>query len=263
MKLNQVKFIPKTNAVADVYTEATGMPIIGELMAVAAGNGESNPFKNVVLNITDKYGDGNGRYVLTFNGNTDAEMSFTLYGENDFELSAGSFSPNTSTKYDTLFYDRVYNNIMEFPNGGTYEVLIIETEETYSGKWTLNDATANCENTEFPSVEDIQVEETEDGWVGRVTFDRDIRTYGDFYFEIGNGTLAIGDFCLESDLWDESQFEYLGNNTFQVSDFTVDNRQSGEFDDFTVTMNIGKFEECKSEQQDVVGTVTTLPHEEM
>lgn len=37
MKLNEVKYLPKTNAVADVYTEATGMPIIGELMAVAAG----------------------------------------------------------------------------------------------------------------------------------------------------------------------------------------------------------------------------------
>lgn len=35
--MDKITFIPQTNAVADVYTEATGMPIIGELMAVAAG----------------------------------------------------------------------------------------------------------------------------------------------------------------------------------------------------------------------------------
>lgn len=37
MKLNQVKYLPKTNAIADVYSKATGMPIVGELMAAAAG----------------------------------------------------------------------------------------------------------------------------------------------------------------------------------------------------------------------------------
>lgn len=46
MKLNQVKFLPKTNAVADVYTEATGMPIIGELMAVAAGLDQEDENEN-------------------------------------------------------------------------------------------------------------------------------------------------------------------------------------------------------------------------
>lgn len=35
MKLNEVKFIPKTNAVSAVIAEATGMPIVGELMAFA------------------------------------------------------------------------------------------------------------------------------------------------------------------------------------------------------------------------------------
>ena len=35
MKTNEVKFIPKTNAVSAVIAEATGMPIIGELMAFA------------------------------------------------------------------------------------------------------------------------------------------------------------------------------------------------------------------------------------
>lgn len=39
MKLNDVKFLPATNAVADVYTKATGMPIVGEMMVAAAGQG--------------------------------------------------------------------------------------------------------------------------------------------------------------------------------------------------------------------------------
>lgn len=33
--MDKITFIPQTNAVSDVYTEATGMPIIGELMAFA------------------------------------------------------------------------------------------------------------------------------------------------------------------------------------------------------------------------------------
>jgi len=39
MKLNDVKFLPATNAVADVYTKATGLPIVGEMMVAAAGQG--------------------------------------------------------------------------------------------------------------------------------------------------------------------------------------------------------------------------------
>lgn len=43
MKLNEVKFLPKGNAVADAYTKATGMPIVGEMMVAAAGGGEPTP----------------------------------------------------------------------------------------------------------------------------------------------------------------------------------------------------------------------------
>lgn len=39
MELNRIKFLPKANAVADVYAKATGMPIVGELMVAAAGHG--------------------------------------------------------------------------------------------------------------------------------------------------------------------------------------------------------------------------------
>ena len=39
MKLNEIKYLPKSNAVADVYTKATGMPIVGEMMVAAAGQG--------------------------------------------------------------------------------------------------------------------------------------------------------------------------------------------------------------------------------
>ena len=40
MKLNEIHFLPKANAFAEVYAKATGMPFIGEMMAAAAGNGE-------------------------------------------------------------------------------------------------------------------------------------------------------------------------------------------------------------------------------
>lgn len=39
MKMNEIKFVPKANAFADVYSKATGMPFVGEMMAAAAGNG--------------------------------------------------------------------------------------------------------------------------------------------------------------------------------------------------------------------------------
>lgn len=42
MKTNEVKFIPKTNAVSAAIAEATGMPIIGELMAFAGLQEDGN-----------------------------------------------------------------------------------------------------------------------------------------------------------------------------------------------------------------------------
>lgn len=39
MELNDIKFLPKANAFADVYGKATGIPFIGEMMVAAAGNG--------------------------------------------------------------------------------------------------------------------------------------------------------------------------------------------------------------------------------
>ena len=43
MKLNEIHFIPKANAVADVYAKATGMPFVGEMMVAAAGQGGNSP----------------------------------------------------------------------------------------------------------------------------------------------------------------------------------------------------------------------------
>lgn len=39
MDINKIKYLPKTNAFGDVYTKATGMPFVGEMMVAAAGNG--------------------------------------------------------------------------------------------------------------------------------------------------------------------------------------------------------------------------------
>ncbi len=46
MKLNEVKFLPATNAVADAYTKATGIPFVGEMMAAAAGIEETSEDDN-------------------------------------------------------------------------------------------------------------------------------------------------------------------------------------------------------------------------
>lgn len=43
MKMNEIKFVPKANAFADVYSKATGMPFVGEMMVAAAGQGGDSP----------------------------------------------------------------------------------------------------------------------------------------------------------------------------------------------------------------------------
>lgn len=54
MKLNEIKFTPKSNAFADVYSKATGMPFVGEMMVAAAGNGgePTPPTPSVVESVT-------------------------------------------------------------------------------------------------------------------------------------------------------------------------------------------------------------------
>lgn len=46
MKMNDIKFTPKSNAFADVYAKATGMPFVGEMMVAAAGIEETSEDDN-------------------------------------------------------------------------------------------------------------------------------------------------------------------------------------------------------------------------
>lgn len=57
MKLNDIKFLPKTNAFGDVYAKATGMPFVGEMMAAAAGN------STVIYNFTSFDPTGTTEYA--------------------------------------------------------------------------------------------------------------------------------------------------------------------------------------------------------
>ena len=57
MRLNEIKFTPKSNAFADVYSKATGMPFIGELMCAAAGN------ETVIYNFTSFDSTGTTEYA--------------------------------------------------------------------------------------------------------------------------------------------------------------------------------------------------------
>lgn len=43
MRINDIRYLPATNAVADAYSRATGVPFIGEIMAAAAGQGGESP----------------------------------------------------------------------------------------------------------------------------------------------------------------------------------------------------------------------------
>lgn len=57
MKLNEIKYLPATNAVGKVYADATGMPFVGEMMVAAAGN------ETVIYNFTSFDSTGTTEYA--------------------------------------------------------------------------------------------------------------------------------------------------------------------------------------------------------
>lgn len=76
MKLNEVKFLPATNAVADVYTKATGMPFVGEMMVAAAGNGGEQDFKFTEVKVIKT---GEDTYTIEATSNIPAPVDDNPY----------------------------------------------------------------------------------------------------------------------------------------------------------------------------------------
>lgn len=166
MKLNDIKFVPATNAFGDVYGKATGVPFIGEMMVAAAGNGgeptPTGPIDNVVVQ-TKEYDDN-------FEINAIVTINQTFFqehcGTNDFfqiTLKDSNGVPiEQIPEYDPIYgyfdYECVSNvsycpysgegNLGEFPEGGIYDISIKtynqetwEEETIYegSGNWTYEE----------------------------------------------------------------------------------------------------------------------------
>lgn len=160
MKMNDIKFAPKSNAFADVYGKATGVPFIGEMMAAAAGNGGESPepepepeqFKLTVkvIKINDY-----PTYDMEVHSNIPApapvENAYiyiyddpTLGGCEDYHMSAfrGHFIPLSagSTEWISEDYDC---NGGEIEDGCGY-TFVAQTgwlENDISGTWTFEDQT--------------------------------------------------------------------------------------------------------------------------
>ena len=121
MKLNDIKFTPKSNAFAEVYGKATGMPFVGELVAAAAGNGgEPTPTSDYIVlappTVIDPWYDTNPKLECS-GGSCGVNMLFlsdlprttvtgacTVEGHTDSgSLMANQQISGTGTEYDGMY----------------------------------------------------------------------------------------------------------------------------------------------------------------
>ena len=162
MKLNDIKFTPKSNAFADVYGKATGMPFVGEMMVAAAGNGgqkeqfqltvkvikeseyayimdvTSNmpaPVENASIYIFDEpYLECDGDYVAAFEGHfVPSSEDPTVWVSDDYSCSEGEIGDGCGFAYVAQ---------ADWIDGSVY---VENTEQTYdhaiTGTWTFEDQT--------------------------------------------------------------------------------------------------------------------------
>lgn len=161
MKLNDIKFLPATNAVADVYAKATGLPFVGEMMVAAAGNGGQKEQFQLTVKVLkeDTY-----TYSIEVTSNMPAPVeNASIYIFDDTALAGcvgdyttafeGHFVP--SSEDPTVWYSEDYTydlSGLEDECGFTYvaqadwiegSVYVEYTEQTYehaiSGTWTYED----------------------------------------------------------------------------------------------------------------------------
>lgn len=88
MKLNDIKFVPATNAFGDVYAKATGIPFVGEMMAAAAGQGgdEPTPIKSLELTGMDYFSNDGSEFMIDSIAVMDEEFMAQYCGDGGFEI---------------------------------------------------------------------------------------------------------------------------------------------------------------------------------
>lgn len=98
MKMNDIKFLPATNAVADVYGKATGVPFVGEMMVAAAGNGGEPDFKFTEVKVI-KTGEDTYTIEATSNIQAPVDNPYVLL-DDDPELDdcEGDYAPAFNAK---------------------------------------------------------------------------------------------------------------------------------------------------------------------
>ena len=155
MKLNDIKFLPKANAVADVYAEATGMPIVGEMMVAAAGQG-GNPAQPNPIETVKMHYDGEGswyayiwmaEWFMEEYGSDIANVSVcgTIFDENGDEVYSDLTQDNYGVDSEGFSGAMPYYSSTFPAESGTYEILVYTefeaAEPTYTahGNWTMDE----------------------------------------------------------------------------------------------------------------------------
>lgn len=160
MKLNDIKFVPKANAFAEVYGKATGVPFIGEMMAAAAGNGSepTPPTPSVVESVTIGAMDGGLSYdiicttILNSDWYNEYAPQYMLLGNIYIKDANGndlwefyidwSYGPISGGTYQNT------GTLPEIPNGGNYSITVNGYDlQTYdettlyegTGTWTYEE----------------------------------------------------------------------------------------------------------------------------
>lgn len=92
MKLNEIKYLPATNAMGKVYADATGMPFVGEMMvAAAAGNASEDggdDIQDAILTNCKVINMGGGCYDFSADSNSTAyegnwEITLAVHFDNE------------------------------------------------------------------------------------------------------------------------------------------------------------------------------------
>lgn len=147
MKLNEIKYLPATNAVGKVYADATGMPFVGELMCAAAGNGgePTPPTPSVVESVTVQMTDS-----LVCSITVDSIWFYEHLGNNPVllydvtlkNLNNEVILQNRAVAYEPTALTGVSTNEpIVLSETGEYEIQIKDVNESTlyegTGTWTL------------------------------------------------------------------------------------------------------------------------------
>ena len=159
MKLNDIKFLQKANAFSDVYTKATGMPFVGEMMVAAAGqeseptpdpDPEPTPTEFTVSNVRAVEYDC-GSWTIQADANMDA-TGYTVYvqgnnGAFEYHLMPDEEDPTKLVENDE------YDNNFNYPtDGGDYTGWYreegVEAEYFIQGTYTVVPMQSGCVDCE-------------------------------------------------------------------------------------------------------------------